>query len=522
MLGLRYRNAIILGTAEETTQQWFDRGGTQDDKTRSRLADLLAQRCWRAASGLVCGAEEEWLTNALLPPSERRKRLSGHVTGSSASDKELVRLVFQRAATQETNRLAADDRWARIAGLYWPARMLNVLRFLSPFSYVQSYIGPRQAVTRGAFRINQEVWAPLRLAWAVDCIQSRGPVDPREGYAWRTGPLVRTCVPPEKLAAQINQARSRLVLLRRVLPWCRRGDWLTRYNSACVHAVAMKTWKRNEHQAKMLAEFAVEELEHAVLLPKGGFATVERTWMVHEDPDLALLRENPLFKHFERTAYPGLEKKAEPLPSNWSAAQMRAYDHRLLEEAANVMQRVWTLRGVEPSFDIRVAAEWLQNECDVWECMQRVTAPDRLGHWEDRVELIAAVRLSSRPLLPATLGFPPSMLPDGTTEKDSKRIQEELRDLQNELQKDLGGSGTHYGKLRTGQDVFSRATANGVAWLNPRAVHTLCAAYSAVWQTLAEWLGRDRAERHFAAALGRVPVPSADGLTQQGAPRTTP
>lgn len=184
VLSLRYRNAVILGTSEETTRQWFEGNGTQDDGTRGRLAGLLANRYSRAASGLVRGeAEEKWLADALTPPFDTSRRL-------------LVRLVFQRASMQEMNRLAADDRWARIAGLYWIARIGNVLRFLSPFSYVQSYISPPQAVTRGSFRINQQVWAPLRLAWDVECMNPDVRVDPHKGYGWRTGPSMKTCVTP--------------------------------------------------------------------------------------------------------------------------------------------------------------------------------------------------------------------------------------------------------------------------------------------------------------------------------------
>ncbi len=512
VLGLRYRNAIILGTAEETTQQWFQRKGSQDDTTRQRLVPLLADRYWQAARTLAHpGEERAWLTRAL--------EQSLHVgrSESASISMNLVRLVFQRAAMQETNRLAADDRWARIAGLYWPARLRSWLLFLSPFSNVQSVRGSRQAVTRGAFHINREVWAPLRLAWAVERMQLPGPVyHPHARYTWRTGPPVTTDVTARDLKARVGWARSRLTLVRRIVPRCRRGDWLTRYNSACVHAVAMKAGKGSESQEH--AQHAVEELESAILIPRGGFATVERTWMVHEDPDLALLREEELFESFVLTAYPGMEIPAHPPPS-WSEAQMREYDYRLLEEAAKVMQKVWIMRGEKPSFDIRDATQWLRAECDIWTGMRKVTDSRRLGHWEYRVELIRSVRADTQPTLPATPGFPPSMLPDDTAPPDRQEITRRLQRLQSDLKADMRGETTHYVNIQEGRDALSRATAEGVAWLDPRTVHSLCAAYSAVWQTLAEWLEQDRAESHFVEALARVPKPSADGLPREGVPR---
>ncbi|MFD3658248.1 tetratricopeptide repeat protein [Streptomyces sp. NPDC058620] len=515
VLGLRYRNAIILGMSEETTQQWFQRKGSQDDTTRHRLVPLLADRYQQAASTLAPpGYEEVWLARVL------EQSLYGGRSESAAGAKNFVRLVFQRAATQEMNCLAADDRWARLAGLYWLARLRSCFRLISPFSHVQSVRGPRQAVTRGAFRINREVWAPLRLAWAVEKMQPPGPVcGPHPRYVWRTGPPVTTHVTPCELDTRIDRARSRLVFVRRYLPRCRRGDWLTRYTSACVHAVAMKINRGSEAQMKEHTQRAVEELECAILIPRGDSATVERTWMVHEDPDLALLRKAALFESFVLTAYPGQELPEHPPPNSWSEAQMRDYDYRLLEEAAKVMEQVWILRGEEPSFDIRDATEWLRAESDIWNGMRKVTDSRRLGHWEYRVELIRSVRAGSQPTLPATLGFPPSMLPDGTVRSDRQKITRRLRRLQSDLRRDVIGENAHYTNIQEGQDVFSRATADGVTWLDPSTVHSLCTAYSAVWQTLAEWLEQDRAESHFVDALDRVPKPSATGLPREGVPR---
>ncbi|OEJ38322.1 hypothetical protein AR457_27305 [Streptomyces agglomeratus] len=291
----------------------------------------------------------------------------------------------------------------------------------------------------------------------------------------------------------------------------RCGDWLTHYNSACAYAMAMRAADGDPHVTEGHVRRAVEELEKAVLVPKGGFMTVERTWMVHEDPDLDLLRNEELFKSFVRTAYPGLETAADAPPAdNWSEKQMRSYDYRLLEAVAKVMQQVWNLRGAERGADIRVATEWLRSECEIWAGIHGVTGFDRCGQWEDRVDLIGHVQANRQPDLFFAPEFPPPLLSDGPAADDlPSDIDQRLERLARDLECEEGEGGVLHLSSRQGQDVLREATANGVARLSRASVRKLATGYSALWQTLGEWLGpADRGEEPFLHALKGVPRPT--------------
>ncbi|MFD9504201.1 tetratricopeptide repeat protein [Streptomyces sp. NPDC060035] len=491
-LGLRYRNAVILGCAEQTAKQWFARSGAKNKATTDRLASLLAERYWPAARDLPFAGEDEqvWLEKAL------------NSSGSDASER-LVRVVFQRAALQEFKRLAADDSWARLAGLYWPARLWSLIGLASPFAGVQSIKGPRQPVTRGAFRVNREVWAPLRLAWADRTRGLHG---------------------PDELVKRIGRAQSRLVVLRRVWPGWRHRDWLTHYNSACAYAIAATAvTDRKQPGATSLADDdpdveryvqqAVEEFEQAVLMPRRGVTTVERTWLVHEDPDLNLLRGHPLFQDLLRTAYPGVETPDQSSPRNWAADQRTDYDFALLAATAELMHEVWHLRGANSRVELRVAAEWLRAEDDIWNWIRIVATDEDHTRWDQRVELIRSVQANALETLPVTPSFPPAMPSNETTPAADGSHDECLAGLKRELAAGRGRRKRRRNspslKSRQGQDVLLTATADGVAPLSREAVHRLSSGYAAVWQTLGEWLGQGHGdERSFHKALGRVPQPT--------------
>lgn len=501
-LGLRYRNVIAMGTSENIAEQWYERSGTSSKGTQDRLIPLLVERYWPAVEGLAPpGRERDWLTNAL-----KRSANEGN-TETAAASTSLVRLVFQRAAMQEMKRLAADDWWARLAGIYWPARLRSLMRLVWPFSYTQNVIGSPQPVTRGAFRVNREVWAPLRLAWAEQVwTKTQGPVrNPHVHYAWRTGPSVALPIEPEELEKRMSRAQSRVTLLRYICPLWRCRDWLTHYNSACVYAMAMKATSGNGGCDEQHVKHAVEELEMAVLVPRGDFATVERTWMAYEDPDLELLRHQSSFVSFVSTAYPGPDDVSHmPKSDNWLEEQLREYDYRLLEASAKVMQKVWNLRAEESTVDIRVATEWLRTESEIWKYVHEVADFERLGRWIDRVELIRSVQVNGHAVLSSTPEFPPRLPPDGATPDDCEPINEVLKQLEKDLEREMEWDDAPY----LGQDVLREATANGISLLKRRTVRKLCSGYSAAWQTLGEWLAQDRDEKPFLEALEKVPQPT--------------
>ncbi|MEJ8671707.1 tetratricopeptide repeat protein [Streptomyces sp. MS1.AVA.1] len=507
-LGLRYRNVVAIGTSEYLAEQWYERKGMNDRETRDRLIPVLVDRYWQAATGLSPpGREKDWLTDVLRRSCDTRK------IESSNTSKTLVRLVLQRAATQELKRLAADDLWARVAGLYWPARLLSFAKLLWPFSSVQSAFASRQAVTRGAFLVNQRVWAPLRLGWAQAAahramVERPGPVLDSKKYqdSWRRNHSISISVTPEDLRRRVRRAQSRVVLLRHIWPIWQRRDWLTHYNSACVYAIAMKA-PNHIGDCERHAKHAIEELESAVLVPSGDFATVERIWMVDEDPDLEALRIQPLFRSFVCTTFPEPEVPALPTSNNWLEEQMRDYDYRLLEATAKVMQNVWNLRIKESMVDIRTAIEWLRFEGEIWRCIHEVADEKRLWRWAGRVELIDSVQIDGYLAVSTTTEFPPQIIPGGAAPVGRPCISARLRALTEDLERKRERDDTPY-TVKRGQYVLRDAAASGVTVLKRRTVRKLCSGYCATWQTLGEWLARDRGERLSCEALEKVPQPT--------------
>lgn len=508
-LGLRYRNVIAIGTSENLAEQWYERKGVNEEGTRDRLIPVLVERYWRAASDLAPpGDERKWLKELLERSRDTRK------DETSETSRMLVRLVFQRAATQEMSRLAADDRWARIAGLYWPARLRSCIRFVWPFSDMHRGGSP-QPVTRGASRVNRKVWAPLRLGWARkeahQAWESKPDLalDPMKyQHIWFQLHSIESSVKPNELERRVRRAQSRIPLLRSIYPlwlhgkiplWLRR-DWLTHYNSACVHAIAMKATDDKETRDQH-AKHAVEELEKAVLVPSGGFVAVERTWMVDEDPDLEKLRGHPLFVSFACTAFPGPEVSDLHKSGNWLEEQMRDYDYRLLEATAKIMQNVWNLRSKEPRVDLLMAIEWLHSEGEIWRCIHEIADEKRVCRWADRVELIRSIQVNGYPIASTTAEFPPRIIPGGGTSDGRPRIQR-LKALEEDLEREKEW------ERQRGQEILREAAADGVPYLKRRAVWKLCSRYSAAWQTLGEWLARDRDQKFFCDALENVPQPT--------------
>ncbi|MGP3952374.1 tetratricopeptide repeat protein [Streptomyces sp. 7N604] len=511
-LGLRYRNSIILGTSDVTAKQWCNQGSSSS-RTRKALIPVLEDRYWQTAVGLP-KIEPRGHFARISEDDERgaRERIRSALREQAEAE---VRLIFQRASAQETQRLAADDRRARVFGLYWIDSLWSRIRFLWPSAYVQSVRGAQQSLTQGAFRVNQKVWGPLRLATATASIddEAAAPESWRRPYAWRTGPVIKQKdMKVADLDHWIGRARRRLFI------WPRR-DWLTYYNSACVYAVAMDpgfTFRDGSEDNKGdskngLIERAVRRLEKAVLVPRGGFTTVERTWLVKEDPDLAPLRGEERFKSFARTAYPRPHVSDQTPPIDWTAGQKRDYDYRLLEKTAKVMEQVWLRRSANAADnDVRSAATWLRAESELWQWTQKIAAADRIRQWRDRVELVRSVQVISDPAVCATSGFPPPMLPDGAG-RDGRESSEDHSKVLARLEEHTRTGSDLCSRNEEWIDMLTEAAADGVGSLETKNVRELSIRYAAIWQTLCDWLARQaphgKGEDAFLKALDLIPEP---------------
>ncbi|MFI0155602.1 tetratricopeptide repeat protein [Streptomyces lydicus] len=497
LLGLRYRNSIILGTSEETAQQWCTRTGSNGKDTHENLIPILVERYWPLAVSLDDAGM------ALRRKRRKDQRDSGRASlrrTLEGYDYAEVRLVMQRAALQETSRLAADDSWARV-WLYWPAWLWSWTRVFWPAANYQSVRGAQRPVTRGAFQINRRVWAPLRLAWASSqCEGIREPQAWRRRFSWRR-PGRRIYWKP----LDIPSLRRRL----RLAAWLgSRRDWHTHYNSACVYAVAMRAEDCDALSQQELAERIIAHLEQSVQATRGSFATVERSWMVEEDPDLAALRKkgtapNTLFNNFVRTAYPSAEAFKQSGPSSRTDKQLREYDYRLLEEVARVMQQVWNRRSETADVDIQQATEWLRTERKIWDSLHGISADESTRRWQDRVTLIRFIQANCQPMSSVSPGFPPPLVPDEASPNgllEPGKIEQTLAALHHDMQKARA-----FAMSDAGQRLLRERAADGVTRLDTKTVHRLSTGYAAAWQTLDDWLEGEAAHTAFRHALRDVP-----------------
>ncbi|GAB7032678.1 hypothetical protein AB0G35_31450 [Streptomyces sp. NPDC021749] len=511
LLGLRYRNSVILGTSERTAEDWVGETGTQGERTSKNLIPLLVNRYWPAALDLDYTRVPFFMCRKKRKVRKEAGRDSLRQTLQS-DDVAEIRVVMQRAAMQETARLAADDTWARF-WLYWPSWVWSWTRFFWPVSYYQSVRGGASSVTRGAFHINRRVWAPLRLAWATSTYdETRHPYEWRLPYTWRL-----PVNPLHWKQLKIRPLRWRLALA--ALLWARH-DWHTHYNTACVYAVAMNAPASDTTVQRKLAGRAISHLDHAIQATRGKAAAVERSWLVKEDADLKALqdKDNPtstLFNNFVRTMYPSAETFEQSPPSSRSEAQLREYDYRLLEEIAKVMQELWSQRYAQGDADIRLATEWLRTERGIWKSVREIADPDSRRRWQDRVSFIRYLQANCQPAATSALGFPPPLVPDETAGQnghpDSGEIEKSLTTLQHDLERRRalarasGALDRPYANCQRGQRVLREAAANGVTRLDAKVVQRLSTGYAAAWQTLDDWLAGEADHRAFSQAVKDVP-----------------
>ena len=159
---------------------------------------------------------------------------------------------------------------------------------------------------------------------------------------------------------------------------------------------------------EQLACKAVEQLRASLACTESGVAARLRAWIVSSDPDLAPLRHQPEFWHFERDEYPSL-KLFFPRPDKVINLRMSAYVKELLCEGANLLEQTWHRRALQPEgMDIHQVIDWLTVDIRTWEVLERI-ARDRARYWRDRADFIHLVREAVDPAAVAEASFPPAV-----------------------------------------------------------------------------------------------------------------
>ncbi|MFJ2151807.1 hypothetical protein ACIOHB_23915 [Streptomyces microflavus] len=500
VLEARFRYAVVLGVAERTADQWCKgddppcpRRTHARRQIRQALAPALAARHWRAFTGLKPpgraepfgpdqeGPVREWLETEL---GERRRRYP------------IVREIFQLACREEMQQLAAD----------YP----RMIRLRHPF------VRAHGTLTRTSLRLNRDVWAPLRLAWAHEDAGSDRMELLENPLPWPSS--------ADRLARRIRSARGGL---RGVHRWLSPGWrlWQDNYNAACVYAVAMNGTRgqSGSQERRALADLAVDELEGAGHADMSGFHPVTRSWLLIEDPDMEKLRQESRFIRFERETYPHAAPDRHR-PERPLRPEMKAYGRQLLSGCAAVMEHTWRLRRGQLPAEPYVLSEWFVGEAELWRCVERI-ASNQGRNWRDRERLLQRVREVADRRLLVRCGLP-SRLPEMDDLLDEAAwdtvdgVQERIRSFEETFEKRLSalslavavganGSANRLSPIRLSTQWLAAVRQNGAsaAVVKQAAAQQACSDYETAWRAVRDLLDPDQSATALSDALQRFHVP---------------
>ncbi|MFE4693245.1 hypothetical protein ACFRH6_24770 [Streptomyces sp. NPDC056749] len=503
VLDARLRYAVVLGVAERTAEQWCKdedppspRRAHARQEIRQALAPALAARHWRALVGLVppgrtepFGRDEERLVREWLETElgEERRRYP------------VVREIFQLACREEMRQLAAD----------YP----RMIRLRHPFIRVHD------TLTRTSLRLNRDIWAPLRLAWAHEDAGAERVEGLENPLSWPSS--------AESLASRTKRTRGRFRRARRHLS---RGWrlWQDNYNAACVYAVAMNgTGDRRDpsgrRERSALADLAVDELEGAAHSDVSGFQPVTRSWLLIEDPDLEKLRQESRFIRFERETFPHAAPDRHR-PERCLRPEMKTYDRRLLCGCAEVMEHMWRIRRRELPAEQYVLARWFAADAELWRCVHRVAA-NQGRNWRDRERLLQRVREVADTALLVRCGLP-SSLPEmddllddaawdslgdmhGRIRRFERTFETRLTALSCAVAERSDGSANRHSPILLSAQWLAAMRQNGTSpsFVKQAAVLQASFDYESAWRALRDLLDPDESATALSDALLRFHAP---------------
>ncbi|KAB2593390.1 hypothetical protein [Streptomyces arboris] len=500
LLEARFRYAVVLGVAERTADQWCKsddppcpRRAHARKQIRQALGPALAARHWRAFTGLMPpgqaepfgpdqeGLVREWLETEL---GEERRRYP------------IVREIFQLACREEMQQLAAD----------YP----RMIRLRHPF------VRAHGTLTRTSLRLNRDVWAPLRLAWAhAEAGRDRAELL-ENPLPWPSS--------AETLARRTKAARGALRGVRR----CLSGGWRLwqdNYNAACAYAVAMNgtEGRSGSQERRALADLAVDELEGAAQADVSGFHPVTRSWLLIEDPDLEKLRQESRFIRFERETYPHSAPDRHR-PERPLRPEMKAYGRQLLSGCAAVMEHTWRLRRGQLPAEPYVLSEWFAGETELWRCVDRI-ASNQGRNWRDRQRLLQRVREVADKRLLVRCGLPSSLpemddLLDEAAWDTVDGVQERISSFEETFEKRLAalslavavganGSANRRSPIRLSTQWLAAVRQNGAspAVVQQAAAQQACSDYETAWRAVRDLLDPDESATALSDALQRFHAP---------------
>jgi hypothetical protein len=399
LLLARYRSAVLLGFGERLAPQWLPpaagtkptRRAAERESVRSvlwrsllrRFATLELSDVDRAALGagpdtatwlleflpggpprldadaLLAEAEQAVGETPALTKAQRRKRIHREARGREAvvrnKHRARMRLLFQLFAMEAVEKLLREYEGVDVEGLD----------------------GGLSDVALGSL----PAWAWVRAEWARQLLKVELGGQAPDANAWPPSPSDikrRWQVPGDANAALANSTR-----------------FIDHYNAACTFAAGLL---REEHieerpdtqKVRELARAAAEELHLAVGAADGAELRERWDWILREDPDLAGLRGEPEFTHFEMKRFPSRDlTRARPtMIVDIVAARHSA---NLLRATAVVLEDTWHARSeLSGPTGAHDALAWWDHEMAIWKLAHDVSIHHH--QWQTRLQLIECMR----------------------------------------------------------------------------------------------------------------------------------
>jgi hypothetical protein len=402
----RYRHALLLGFAEQLSEQWCKRPGKDQgerDRERARLRERLLgpleflywDRHFFDLDEWGQRVSEDLDKTALLMSDGGQGRAP--LEGSRA---EKSHWFFWQIFVRWNEHDRSEEQWRLWQQEFFHWAAAHELRHLvRDYQWWRGRRIPGLPVSQTALHI-AHVWAPVRREW-TRALAGRERIWTVPGVpAWDDDEPRRPRLRWPPRPQEVDVALERL-LRRRLSRW---RDWQDHYNAACTFAVTVlpeevsgtrcrfeKEDTFAKRRKKGLRRGAMQHLRRAIDSMDSAYLARKRDWIGGGDPDLIGLRATDDFRAFDGEYIPRLEPTPHR-PTNAVPLRLTHYMCLLAVRAARARKEAWSLRGTIPGYwpDPDLRGSWWAEEVDAWHKALRLARDHR--HWQTRLGVLRAIQ----------------------------------------------------------------------------------------------------------------------------------